>query len=97
MNSRNQEKPSLKGDKIMSNEDIINFYREQIAFAERQVNWYNEQIKWYGNMIKKERYDFGLTLEGEKMKKDRNKCYKERSYWRNKINEYEKKLVSVGA
>ena len=30
------------------------------------------------------------------MKKDRNKCYKERSYWRKKINEYEKKLVSIG-
>ena len=79
----------------MSNEDIINFYREQKAFAERQVKWYSIQIKWFGNMIKKERYDFGLSLEGEKMKKARNKYYKERSYWRNKINEYEKKLVSI--
>ena len=79
----------------MSSEEIINFYREEIEFAKRQVEWCSRQIKWYGNMIKKERYDFGLSLEGEDMKKDRNKCYKERSYWRNKINEYEKKLVSM--
>lgn len=42
---------------------------------------------------KKRNIRFGLSIEGENMKKERNKCYKERSYWRNKINEYEKKLV----
>ena len=76
----------------MSMEENINFYREQIDFAKRQVEWYSDQIKWYGESIKKETYDFGLSLDGENMKKARNKCYKERSYWRNKINEYEKKI-----
>ena len=85
-------KPSLKGDTIMSMQEINNFYREQIAFAKRQVEWYSDQIKWYGERIKKETYDFGLSIEGEIMKKDRQKCYRERRYWRNKINGYEKKL-----
>ena len=76
----------------MSTQEINNFYREQMAFAERQVKWYSDQIKWYGERIKKETYDFGLSLEGENMKKQRNKCYKERSYWRHKISEYEKKI-----
>ena len=75
----------------MSNGEI-NFYREQIDFAKRQVEWYSDQIKWYGKNIKKETHDFGLSLYGEMLKKDRNKCYRVRSYWRNKINEYEKKL-----
>ena len=79
----------------MNEKENINFYGEQIAFAKRQVEWYSEQIKWYGKNIKKEKYDFGLTHEGERMKKARNKCYKERIYWRNKINKYEEKLVSM--
>lgn len=76
----------------MSSEEIINFYKEEINFAKRQVEWYTGQIKLCGKIIKQEKYDFGLSLEGEKKKKERNKYYKERSYWRHKINEYEKKL-----
>lgn len=79
----------------MGKEEIINFYREQIEFAKRQVEWYSGQIKWCGKIIKQETYDFGLSLEGEKMKKERNKYYRERIYWRHKINSYEKKLVSI--
>ena len=82
---------------IMSKEEYINFYRKQIDFAKWQVEWCSGQIKWCGKIIKQERYDFGLSIEGEKMKKARNKYYKERSYWRNMINEYEKKLVIIGA
>ena len=81
----------------MSMEETINFYRKEIDFAKRQVEWYSGQIKWCGKIIKQERYEFGLSIEGEKMKKERNKYYKERSYWRNMINKYEKKLVSMGA
>ena len=81
----------------MSTEEYINFCREQICFAKRQVEWYSGQIKWCGTIIKQETYDFGLSLYGEMIKKERNKYYKERSYWRHKINEYEKKLVSMGA
>ena len=76
----------------MSNEEIINFYKEQIELAKRQVEWYSDQIKWCGKIMKQETYDFGLSIEGEKIKKERNKCYRERRYWRNKINEYEKKI-----
>ena len=80
-------KPILKGDKIMSisMEESINFYRKQIDFAKSQVVWCSGRIKLYGKNIKQ-----------ENMKKERNKYYKERSYWRNMINEYEKKLVSMG-
>ena len=76
----------------MISEENINFYEEQITFANRQVEWYSDQIKWCGKIIKQETYDFGLSLYGEMIKKERNKYYKERSYWRNKINTYEKKL-----
>ena len=44
---------------------------------------------------KKETHDFVLSLYGEMLKKESNKCYRVRSYWRHKINEYEKKLVSM--
>ena len=81
----------------MTMEEAINFYRKQIDFAKFQVEWCSGQIKWCGEIIKHERCDFGLSIYGEKMKKARNKYYRERSYWRNMINEYEKKLVSMGA
>ena len=73
-------------------EENIKFYKDQIDFAKNQVEWYSGQIKWYGKVIKKETYDFGLSTYGEMMKNERNKCYKRRSYWRNKIKAYEKKL-----
>ena len=76
-------------------DELITFYKEQIDFAKRQVEWYSGQIKWYGKKIKEETYDFGLSLYGEMMKKERNKCYKYRSYWRHKINEYEKKKLDI--
>ena len=77
----------------MSMEETINFYRKQIDFAKWQVEWCSGQIKWCGKIIKQETYDIGLSLYGEMIKKERNKYYKVRSYWRNKINEYEKKLA----
>lgn len=77
----------------MIREENIRFYVEQIDFAKGQVEWYSDQIKWYGKNIKSETYDFGLSLEGKKMKNERNKCYKERSYWRHKIKAYENKLA----
>ena len=79
----------------MSMEETINFYRKQIDFAKWQVEWCSGQIKWCGKIIKQERYDFGLSIYGEKMKKARNKYYKERSYWRHQINEYEKKILGI--
>ena len=69
--------------------ELNKFYEEQIDFAKKQVEWYSGKIKWYGETIKKETYDLDYRFM---LKKERNKCYKVRSYWRNKIKEYEKKL-----
>lgn len=79
----------------MSNEEIINFYKEQIKFYNDEVDWYTDQIKWYGKVIKEETYDFGLSLEGEKMKKARNKCYRIRRECKCKIKYYETKITMI--
>ena len=60
----------------MTNTEIKEFYKEQVEWYKKQVEWYNKEIKILGEWIKREKYDWGYSLQGEKYIKERNRAYK---------------------
>lgn len=77
----------------MCREDIIKFYKESIEWFKREVEWCNKEIEWLGKEIKREKYDWGYTLDGKRYMKQRNKMYRDRKKYKENIEKYEKLLA----
>lgn len=77
----------------MCREDIIKHYKETIDWYKREVEWSNKEIEWLGEQIKREKYDWGYSLDGKRYMKQRNKMYRDRKKYKENIEKYEKLLA----
>ena len=75
--------------------DIIEYYKEMIAFYTHQYDWYTNQIVRCSNLIKSETYDFGLSLDGVSYKKRRNRYYYHRKKCKVNIEKYVSLLANL--
>lgn len=68
------------------------FYEKQIEFYGREIEFDTNQIKWYGKEIKREKYDWGYSLEGQAYIRRRNYYYRQRKHDRESLEKYTKLL-----
>lgn len=76
----------------MSELEIIKFYEETVEYYKRQIEWSSKQIEWLNKQIKREKYDWGYSLDGERYIKERNREYRNRKEYKANVEKYEKLL-----
>ena len=77
----------------MSKEEIKKFYKDNIEWYKRQIEWACNQIAWLNKQIKREKYDWGYSLDGKRYMKQRNKMYRDRKKYKANVEKYEKLLA----
>ena len=72
--------------------NMKDFYEKQIEFYKREIEFDTNRIKWYGKEIKREKYDWGYSLEGQAYIRRRNHYYRRRKHDRESLEKYTKLL-----
>ena len=73
--------------------ELESFYKEQVEWYKKQLKWYNHEIAWLSKQIKREKYEWGYSLQGESYIRERTKCYRKRKQYKLNVTKYEKLLM----
>ena len=72
--------------------DLKKYYENQIEWYKKEIEFDTKQIAWYGKEIKREKYDWGYSLEGQAYIRRRNHYYRRRKHDRKLLEKYTKLL-----
>ena len=72
--------------------DLKKYYEHKIEWYKKEIEFDTEQIAWYGKEIKREKYDWGYSLEGQAYIRRRNHYYRRRKHDRESLEKYTKLL-----
>lgn len=72
--------------------DIKKFYEKQVEWYKNEIEFDSEQIVWYGKQIKREKYSWGYSLEGQEYIKRRNYYYRQRKHDKVQLEKYTRLL-----
>ena len=90
-------KQHRKRGHIMSEKELIIFYKNQIDWYKRQIEWSNRHLENLNREIKREKYKWGYSVYGERCLRDRSKEYRDRQKLRKNVKKYEKLLSEMVA
>ena len=79
----------------MTTKEFIEFCKGQIEWYKEQIEWSSKHIEWLNRQIKREKYEWGYSLDGQTYIKYRNEEYRSRKQYKLNILKYEKYLKEL--